>query len=797
MQTSTRVAPDRQAPNAAAPTQPWIRWRPEDGYLTLILLALVTYLTVFSIQNVSPPWAPGLRILTWTTTAGLLFGYVAVQQQRLPDLLVHALAVALGMFFAFTQTADAVLSGDRAALWHRTVSWFQHALLSNGDSSDNTVFLLSLATLTFLLAYVSIWLVLRTRRPWLAVMANAVVLLINLNASTSDKNIFLLLFLLVALLLFVRFTLTENMRRWRARGMRFSPDLSWDFMQAGTIFAVIVLLLAYLLPVGNPNTSIEAALNAPDSPWIALQDRALRLVGGVSGGKGGGGVGFFSTTLRLAGSVDLPSTPILHYVPSSVKDDPTQYLLTENFDLYESATGTWLSSGTQNPNARSVRFDTNQAIPSSTANARTDSYSITFDAVPPGGEQYVFSPGDEPAAFGISTAAQSNGAGQLTQWTALHPIPKGQPYTATGYVATATEAQLRSVPYPAQVSGDQTGIYPSEVLKFDMAGGKIPAAVIRAASAATIGAPTMYEAAQRLEDYLRTFTYSLHTPVPPPGVDPLTNFFETKVGFCTYFASAMAMMGRYLGMPTRIVSGFTNGTYDDKTHSYIVRGTSAHTWTQIYFGTYGWVNFEPTQTFARFGRELPTANGTTGTVPTVDPSGAQGQTQKQRDTLSPNDGTAVAHTTTVNPVLVDAGIGATGALLVALLIAALVSVWWRRLYRGLTPAAAAFARITRLGAWAGAPPLRAQTPIEYADHLGEVVPAQRSALHGLSEQYARERWGGERAATADGAIQGFYEQARRAIMAVIVRRVRQTPTTLLALLRSLSRWRPRSRDRWR
>src|SRR5512146_372617 len=183
METSTHAAPPTSAPQApASPTErrplrpraPWLRLFPEDGWFTLILLALSVYITVFSIESVTPPWAPGMHILTMTTSLGLLLGYLAVQQGRLPGAMVHVVAVLLGVVVAFLQTADAVLNGNRLLLLQHTSFWFQRAVVSGGQSSDNTVFLLFLGILTFLLAYISVWLVLRTRRPWLMVLANGV-----------------------------------------------------------------------------------------------------------------------------------------------------------------------------------------------------------------------------------------------------------------------------------------------------------------------------------------------------------------------------------------------------------------------------------------------------------------------------------------------------------------------------------------------------------------------------------------------------------------------------------------------
>ena len=79
-------------------------------------------------------------------------------------------------------------------------------------------------------------------------------------------------------------------------------------------------------------------------------------------------------------------------------------------------------------------------------------------------------------------------------------------------------------------------------------------------------------------------------------------FLQHQVGFCTFFASAMTLMARSLGMPARMAVGFTSGSYDSKSASYIVKESASHAWTQIYFAKYGWVNFEPTSSFSLFPR---------------------------------------------------------------------------------------------------------------------------------------------------------------------------------------------------
>src|SRR2546428_11747804 len=56
----------------------------------------------------------------------------------------------------------------------------------------------------------------------------------------------------------------------------------------------------------------------------------------------------------------------------------------------------------------------------------------------------------------------------------------------------------------------------------------------------------------------------------------------------------MVVMLRELGVPARIVEGFTTGTYDSGLDRYVVKEIDAHAWVEVYFPQYGWIEFEPT-----------------------------------------------------------------------------------------------------------------------------------------------------------------------------------------------------------
>jgi transglutaminase-like putative cysteine protease len=111
---------------------------------------------------------------------------------------------------------------------------------------------------------------------------------------------------------------------------------------------------------------------------------------------------------------------------------------------------------------------------------------------------------------------------------------------------------------------------------------------------------TDYGVARAIERYLsESFPYTTDTPETPRGEDFVDYFlFELQEGYCVYYATAMTVMCRAMGLPARYVEGFaiTNNRIDD---FYYATGEQAHAWTEVYLDGFGWVQFEPTAGFTR------------------------------------------------------------------------------------------------------------------------------------------------------------------------------------------------------
>lgn len=133
---------------------------------------------------------------------------------------------------------------------------------------------------------------------------------------------------------------------------------------------------------------------------------------------------------------------------------------------------------------------------------------------------------------------------------------------------------------------------------------ELPERVIELAHSITSEATTPYEQVRAIERYLKEdggFRYSLsEAAYIPEGRDYVDHFlFDTKVGYCDNYSTAMVVLCRALGIPTRWAKGFNSGekvTTDDESY-YEITNANAHSWPEVYFADYGWIPFEPTPPF--------------------------------------------------------------------------------------------------------------------------------------------------------------------------------------------------------
>jgi transglutaminase-like putative cysteine protease len=321
-------------------------------------------------------------------------------------------------------------------------------------------------------------------------------------------------------------------------------------------------------------------------------------------------------------------------------------------------------------------------------------------------------------------------------------------YTTTSVALEPTAAQLNATVPPGPALNEDLAL-PSS----------LSPAVSKLTRKITSKADSSYEDALAIQTYLadgNRFVYDTSVPAST-GPDPLANFlFTTKKGFCQQFSTAMAVMARIMGIPSRVAVGFTRGTQRPD-GSYLVTTHDAHAWPELYFQGVGWVPFEPTPrgdgqavapAYATPGNKNGAGNGPTPGSANSKPNGKDLAKNKLPAGLRLNAaggadlGAAAGATTnrhSTRSMLVDLAI-----LLIAIAVVLpgsvrLVSRWSRR-YRMRTPARAAGAAWEELRATAldlHAPWDEMFSPRQAAAAIARVMPRDRGELGEALQRVAR------------------------------------------------------------
>jgi len=158
-------------------------------------------------------------------------------------------------------------------------------------------------------------------------------------------------------------------------------------------------------------------------------------------------------------------------------------------------------------------------------------------------------------------------------------------YVGTSIVPSVPAAHLRVAPVN----------FPQPILNTYLQLPKLDPRIKELAQQITVKAPTEYDKAVAIELYLKShFQYTLNLNGAQTD-DPLAYFlFTRRAGHCEFFAAAMTVMLRSIGVPARYVGGFLPGEYNDVGGDWIVRASDAHTWVEVFFPGYGWITFDPT-----------------------------------------------------------------------------------------------------------------------------------------------------------------------------------------------------------
>jgi protein-glutamine gamma-glutamyltransferase len=167
-----------------------------------------------------------------------------------------------------------------------------------------------------------------------------------------------------------------------------------------------------------------------------------------------------------------------------------------------------------------------------------------------------------------------------------HAPPQGLHYDAYSLLEDRPETAIPLLPTPVLSLAPR-----GRALQLPAIDRRIPELARKFSAAAS----TDLERARAIEKSLRT-TYGYTLELPDREIpDPLANFlFARRKGHCEYFASAMAVMLRSIGIPARLATGFQSGIYNPVSDLWLIRASDAHSWVEAWIPGRGWTTFDPT-----------------------------------------------------------------------------------------------------------------------------------------------------------------------------------------------------------
>ena len=724
-------------------------WAALPIYLVLIL--------IYPASLAQAGWVDLNAQFTYIAVAGAVLGTVVgngrMRSRR--STLLGALAGAL------TVVIFTIVASNGSSLHAKTIELATHVnnwvtqILAGESANDPSVFVLLLGATCWASAYAGAFALAREHRPWDAVVFSGICLTVNVSLALTSLYFDLILFTLLALVLLTRLHIVNLMERWERQNIVPAGEMDWRLLRGGLTWTLVLILMAFFTPRVGAADLVSNAFNTFDAPYQRLQTEWQRFFAGVSGPSRLQGVSF-SDAIRLGQAPNLGDR-IVFYVNAPA----AHFWRAVTYDFYTGAG--WRTTETD-------RVD--KVTPPT---LQRDKMDATFDIIVP--HANLLFGANEPAKVNVPFQFQTGDDRAYS--TSVRAINRNQAqgtYTTTSLVSIATKEELRKA----------TSVYPATIkAKYLQLPSSVPGRVKDLALTITASKATPYDKAEAVETYLRnTYKYSTVVKSAPAGRDPVDYFlFDLKADFCEYFASSMAVLLREVGVPARVVEGFTSGDLD-VSNRYAVRELNAHAWVEAYFPAYGWIEFEPTPSELPFDRAETVDAGATN--PDGSPRNPNGREDSSgllgRDNAPDPGGLGVDDTppdvsgSVSKPIDPRPGLVVLSALLLALFVAL---VRFEMRFRGLGAIDSAWGKTRLLGAYAGHAARPSQTPYEYAESMGREIPDVVEPLRTIAHARVQDRY------SPTGAT-----DAERAAAAAAWRRVARVFVTLLPtrIIRALAKF---------
>jgi len=710
------------------------RLRFRGGWSGLPIFAIMCLVYPLSLQQAD--WVALSEQFTNVALVGIFAGTL-IGNSRLGPMRATALSIFLGALTVVLLTIFGINEGtfrERAVELGIDVNTWLTQVFAGEAARGQTVFTMFLGASVWAASYIGAFALARSRRVWEGIVINAVCLTVNVSLALTPLLLDLVVFSLCALVLMVRLHIVSLTERWEARNIQPTGEMDWRVLRGGLTWTTVLVVMALVSPRVGAAETLSTAFNTFEAPYQAVEAEWQRFFAGVTGPSRLRGVSF-NESIRLGQSPNLGEATVVH-----VDALQGRFWRVITYDFYNGQ------------GFRSTEIDRTDDVTAEETRMR-EPFEATFEVVEAIGGNRLFAPNEPIAATvpiqflvgpdrsfssGIRSVESRHAAGTYKILSLISVADKGSLRRASTTISEEMKRTYLQVP------------------------SSLPQRVRALAREVTAQAENPYDRAEAIESFLRTnYRYAPVVRPPPPGRDPIDFFlFDLKEDFCEYFAGAMVMMLREVGIPARLVEGFTSGTFDPNLGKYVVKQINAHAWVEAYFPGYGWIEFEPTPSETPFLRPeiaeaLPEGETDPATGQPLDRdlgdsriAELEAQFAEESGASGGDFGETAGSTGDPTPA-----VGLVGLMLLAAL--AFVARFELR-FRRESPVEAAWGKTRLLAAYVGHPSRSSETTYEFADALAQVIPEAREPIRTIAEARVRERY------AAEGADDSLREAAEDA-----------------------------------
>lgn len=554
-----------------------------DGLSSLSLILMV-FLSAYSLE--STHWTENLNLVTSLACIGVILGLaLGISSFRKKQLILISTLYSLVVLFLFLIVIPAQkdLWLESWSITLERVHTAVQVLLLGEPVMDNILFIVLSGVMYWAL---SLWAgidLIRKKNPWIPLGILAISLIatqfFQLKAYRSAllSGVFFFLFLFLV----GRLHYLEVHRTWKEQRAYEDRESGTVFLRTTFLLSILLIVTAWGIPfiidVATPGTKQHKAFIQ------TMEDRGNFFSDFFSSFRSQPiqKETVFGDTFQLGLSQPLSDEVLFTAIaPSDDFIDGNYYWKARSYSTYEN--GEWSSIDVV---GQSIEADTLIQLPG------MDQYETgKFIFVVNAELSYYYLPGktisiNKPAR--ITEIYKDTQDYDVLAWKPFLPLEENDSYQSESYFLSTTYEALEDAghSYSARVKNTYLQLPEGISSRFR-----------QLAEAITVGFDSDFEKTLAITDYLRSqMTYSTEIDEIPQYLDPVFWFlFESKSGFCNYYASSEVLLLRSIGIPARLAVGYAQGVEIEQNKVFEVRSKDSHVWVEVYFPEIGWVTFEPT-----------------------------------------------------------------------------------------------------------------------------------------------------------------------------------------------------------